>query len=174
MPEQYPYPEQGWSTGTMRKVGDPAGGDTQLAADIQMPGQYETQLSAQDEAKFQQWKQKYAPRDSGADYDLRGAFKAGLTPDPKTGHWPDTFKKPNHPTFSDESIYAKDRPDLAGHWEGNTYVHPTGQQPHPASQQGRGVPHGPVRAEAGEQHSRFQRPTGRERYSKPYPIGIRG
>jgi hypothetical protein len=89
-----------------------------------MPNAYETRLSAKDEARFQAWKRKYAPLDSGADYDLRGAYKAGLKPDPKTGHWPDTYKKPNHPTFSNQSIYAKDRPDLAGSWDGETYRPP--------------------------------------------------
>lgn len=87
---------------------------------------FDTELSPQEEAQFQTWKQRYAPRDSGADYDLRGAFKAGLTPDPQSGHWPDTFKKPNHPTFSVESKYAKDAPDRAGRWQGETYI-PAGQ-----------------------------------------------
>jgi len=94
---------------------------------INTPGkQYETNLSPEEETKFQDWKQKFAPNDSGADYDLRGAYKAGLEPDATTGHWPDTFKKPNHPTFSDQSMYAKDRPDLAGHWaeDGKTYIPP--------------------------------------------------
>lgn len=87
-------------------------------------GKYDTQLPDDEEKRFQAWKQIYAPKDSGADYDLRGAYRAGLKPDPNTGHWPDTYKKPNHPTFSNESIYAKDRPDLAGRWEGNQYVSP--------------------------------------------------
>ena len=94
-----------------------------------VPGnQYETRLSPEEETKFQTWKQKNAPNDTGEDYDLRGAFKAGVQPDEATGHWPDTYKKPNHPTFSDESIYAKDRPDLAGSWTGpnhDQYVPPT-------------------------------------------------
>lgn len=85
---------------------------------------YETKLTPEEESKFQEWKSKNAPKDSGQDYDLRGAFKAGVTPDEATGHWPDTFKKPNHPTFSDQSQYAKDRPDLAGTWDGDTYVPP--------------------------------------------------
>lgn len=89
--------------------------------------QFDTVLSTAEEASFQKWKKKWAPNDSGADYDLRGAFKSGFKPDPQTGHWPDTYKKPNHPTFSDQSIYAKDRPDLAGRWEGETYVPPGGQ-----------------------------------------------
>jgi len=90
--------------------------------------QYDTKLNPQEETQFQAWKSKYAPRDSGADYDLRGAFKAGLRPDSKSGHWPDTFKKPNHPTFSDQSRYAKDRPELAGRWEGNKYIPPKKKQ----------------------------------------------
>lgn len=85
---------------------------------------YDTKLTAEDEKKFLAWKKEYAPKDSGYDYDLRGAFKAGLKPNPKSGHWPDTYKKPNHPTFSNESKYAKDRPDLAGHWEGDKYIPP--------------------------------------------------
>ena len=85
---------------------------------------YDTRLNPQEEEKFQQWKQKNAPRDSGADYDLRGAFKEGLTPDKQSGHWSDKYKKPNHPTFSVESKYAKDEPEKAGHWEGNKYRPP--------------------------------------------------
>lgn len=86
---------------------------------------FNTKLSPEQEAGFAAWKAKYAPKDSGYDYDLRGAYAAGVTPDPKTGHWPDTFKKPNHPTFSDESKYAPLAPDKAGHWNGDTYVRPT-------------------------------------------------
>jgi hypothetical protein len=95
--------------------------------------EYDTPLKPGEEAAFQFWKGKYAPNDTGEDYDLRGAWKAGVKPDPVTKHWPDTYKKPNHPTFSDQSQYAKDRPDLAGHWEGpegpdQTYVPPPGRQ----------------------------------------------
>ena len=88
------------------------------------PSRYDTKLSPDDEQKFQDWKAKFAPNDSGKDYDLRGAFKAGVEPDPNTGHMPDTFKKPNHPTFSNESQYAGDRPDLAGKWDGDTFIPP--------------------------------------------------
>lgn len=86
--------------------------------------QFETQLSPSDEARFQTWKSRYAPNDTGSDYDLRGAYKAGLTPDPTSGHWPDTFKKPNHPTFSVESQYAAQAPGKAGSWDGDTYKMP--------------------------------------------------
>lgn len=95
---------------------------------------FDTQLGPDEETAFQEWKAKNAPKDSGVDYDLRGAFKAGLTPDAKTGHWPDTYKKPNHPTFSDQSQYAKDALDKAGRWEGDKFV-PQGQRK-PAEIQG--------------------------------------
>lgn len=84
---------------------------------------YNTVLSGAEEQRFKQWKQRYAPNDSGEDYDLRGAFKAGLKPDPKSGHWPDTYKKPNHPTFSNESQYAVGADATkAGEWEGDRYL----------------------------------------------------
>lgn len=93
---------------------------------------FNTALNPYQEAAFQVWKLRYAPQDSGYDYDLRGAFAAGLTPDPKSGHWPDTFKKPNHPTFSVESRYAQGPwKVLAGSWDGETYI-PAGSKPKPA------------------------------------------
>jgi len=68
---------------------------------------FNTPLSWEEELNFQKWKQRYAPYDSGEDYDLRGAFLAGQTADQQKGeHGKDTWKKPNHPTFSDESQYA--------------------------------------------------------------------
>lgn len=96
---------------------------------IPAPKTYDTPLSPDEEEKFRAWKKKHAPEDSGDDYDLRGAFKAGVTPDPKTGHWPDTFKKPNHPTFSVESQYAKDAPERAGRWEGEKFIPPQALAP---------------------------------------------
>lgn len=87
---------------------------------------FDTPLTPQQEAMFEVWKRQFAPKDSGWDYDLRGAFVEGLRPDAKTGHWPDKFKKPNHPTFSNESQYAPIRPDLAGSWQGETYIPPMG------------------------------------------------
>ena len=87
---------------------------------------YETKLSPEEEGRFQQWKAQYAPSDSGWDYDLRGAFKAGLKPG-ANGHWDDKFKKPNHPTFSVFSNYASARPDLAGTWNGENYTPSAGK-----------------------------------------------
>jgi hypothetical protein len=83
---------------------------------------YNTILSQSEESGFQNWKSKNAPNDSGQDYDLRGAYKAGMQRDSDSGHMSDRFKKPNHPTFSVESVYAKEAPEKAGHWNGNTYI----------------------------------------------------
>jgi hypothetical protein len=88
-----------------------------------MSERFETCLSPADEEEFQRWKSSFAPDDSGADYDLRGAFKAGLAPDAH-GHWPDLFKKPNHPAFSHESVYARLASERAGHWEGERFIPP--------------------------------------------------
>lgn len=93
-----------------------------------LPGQphdehYNTVLSPDEEKNFGPWKDEHAPQDSGVDYDLRGAFKEGLKPGPD-GHWADTYKKPNHPTFSDQSKY-KDYGN-PGKWEGDTFVPPEG------------------------------------------------
>ena len=96
----------------------------QAIAGIGQQPTYDTQLSPEQEQAYQAWKLQNAPRDSGADYDLRGAFQAGLSPDPQSGHWPDTFKKPGHPTFSNQSQYAAARPDLAGSWQGDNYIPP--------------------------------------------------
>jgi hypothetical protein len=49
----------------------------------------------------------------GDDYDYAAAQAAGVKPD-ETGHWPDTFKKPTHITFSDESKFDDGG---AGHWQ---------------------------------------------------------
>ncbi len=85
------------------------------------------------ENAFLAWKLIHAPADSGEDYDYRGAYLAGILPDPNTNHWPDTFKKPNHPTFSNESKYAYLMPHYAGYWTGtnhDVYVSPDRNKDH--------------------------------------------
>jgi hypothetical protein len=49
-----------------------------------------------------------------ADYDYAAAQRAGVGPDER-GHMPDTYKLPNHITFSDESMYHGDENE-GGHW----------------------------------------------------------
>ena len=90
------------------------------------PRTFETVLTDQEQERFNLWKSLNASHDSGADYDLRGAYVAGVKPDPVTGHWPDTFKKPNHPTFSNQSQYYWHAPERAGRWtEQGEFIPPT-------------------------------------------------
>jgi hypothetical protein len=85
---------------------------------------YNTPLSAAEEKRFQNWKKKTSPDDSGADYDLRGAYKDRMKRD-SVGHMGDKYKKPNHPTFSDESKYATGAErDRAGHWVEGEFIPP--------------------------------------------------
>ena len=65
------------------------------------------------------------------DYDVYGAWQAlqnqAIEADSR-GHLPDTFKKPNHMTFSNESKYSNQQdpfsPYLGGYWDiaDNTYA----------------------------------------------------
>jgi predicted phage terminase large subunit-like protein len=73
---------------------------------------YNTPLSPEQEAAFQQT--PFA-RDV-YDYDARGEFLAGANRDNATGHGADTFKKPNHPTFSDQSRYHGQDGHTGGVW----------------------------------------------------------
>ena len=91
--------------------------------------EFETKLPAKQEVKYQQWNKDMRakgyihPKDDGRDYDFRGAYKAGINPAAPGAHWPDTYKKPNHPTFSNESQYATGPfAKYAGSWKGDTYV----------------------------------------------------
>lgn len=72
-----------------------------------------TPLTPEEEARFQQWRAGL-PEDlqNMRDYDLRGAWKADAQA-AANGHLPDTWKKRNHMTISDESIHAGPN---SGHW----------------------------------------------------------
>lgn len=74
---------------------------------------YNTQLSPGQEAGYQIAKAN-SPfvSDTGSDYDLRGYYKkyGGFGTDAANGHLTDEFKKPNHPTFSTESLFYNGQP----------------------------------------------------------------
>jgi hypothetical protein len=106
---------------------------------------YETRLSPEEEKGYQKWAKsvKRSPKDEEKDYDLKGYYKDVVRGNPdlppylqdsvqyhrdqlaKTGgkgHLPDMYKKPNHPTFSDESVYhgfptQPEYQPLGGHWD---------------------------------------------------------
>ena len=61
-------------------------------------------------------------RDSGSDYDLRGYYNkyGSLVPTASNLHLTDEFKKPNHPTFSNQSMYYTRQP-YAVNWNKYPY-----------------------------------------------------
>lgn len=77
--------------------------------------QYNTQLAAEDEAAFTAWAQQQQRLADLQDYDLRGFWKAG-NGFAENGHGTDEFKKPNHPTFSNESMYSGQDGYIGGAW----------------------------------------------------------
>lgn len=96
---------------------------------------YNTKLSDSDEAKFQEWAQKNNRLGDLFDYDMRGFWKSGDA-QAANGHFPDTYKKPNHPTFSNESQYDGSKlPDGSiahgGSWDGDKFI-PPADTPEPA------------------------------------------
>lgn len=85
---------------------------------------FNTPLSINEMNEFYDWaKSKYGNEDEilrqMGSYDLQGAWRAmksgQIKEDPATGHLPDTYKKPNHITFSNESIYSNEKTP-GGQW----------------------------------------------------------
>lgn len=80
---------------------------------------FNTELTPDEEAEFQAWaKENNRERDS-YDYDIRGAWKelkSGSMSEDERGHLGDKYKKPNHPTFSDQSVYNGKDGVAGGTW----------------------------------------------------------
>lgn len=80
---------------------------------------FNTELTPEEEAEFQSWaKENNRERDS-YDYDIRGAWKelkSGSMSEDERGHLGDKYKKPNHPTFSDQSVYNGKDGVAGGAW----------------------------------------------------------
>lgn len=83
---------------------------------------YETKLSDKEEEKFQKWIEGRTNAAGGQlvddlpDYDVRGWWKSGAAT-AENGHGSDKWKKPSHPTFSDESIYHGVGGHEGGSWK---------------------------------------------------------
>ncbi len=77
---------------------------------------FNTELTQGAEKAFSHWSP--ARGDDGSDYDYRGAFAGGAGRG-SDGHMTDQYKKPNHPTFSDESQYSSE--GSPGHWSGDRF-----------------------------------------------------
>jgi hypothetical protein len=79
---------------------------------IDYSDRFNTPLSAENERRYKNWlasQSKARGRDMSKDhydYDMRGYWlNGGYSSTSTAGHFPDKYKKPNHPTFSTESIY---------------------------------------------------------------------
>ena len=92
---------------------------------------FNTKLTDEEEASFQQWAAQESEK-SGRDkfrdledYDLKGAWKElqkGTMSEDERGHLGDKYKKPNHPTFSDQSIYHNTKdPKTGSKYKGGTW-----------------------------------------------------
>lgn len=97
-----------------------------IAEQIDNSRAYSTALDKTQEAGFQKWKSTLPARlQSENDYDLRGFYKnnPNWSPDSPDAHMTDEFKKPNHPTFSNESkYYNPSTADMGGKWNGDVFL----------------------------------------------------
>lgn len=82
---------------------------------------YNTPIPADKQQDFEKWKfqqslaQKRDITKDAVDYDIQGAAMVVQQPG-SNGHGSDQFKKPNHPTFSDQSQYSGQDGYQGGHW----------------------------------------------------------
>lgn len=96
---------------------------------------FNTKLTPKEEEKYQAWVKKLSKKkgrdvsQDQYDYDMRGLWKHegdNILQQGKHAHGPDTFKKPSHPSFSDESIYSGRSVDgityKGGHWDRDSYM----------------------------------------------------
>ncbi len=87
-----------------------------------MSEQYNTQLSDEQEKQYTQWAKDNGRELDVQNYGLRGAWlemQQGDMSEDARGHLGDKYKKPNHPTFSAESIYNGKEGVQGGKWEQN-------------------------------------------------------
>lgn len=95
---------------------------------------YDTKLSPKKEAEYQTWVKEQSKKQGrsieSSDYDMRGFFNDSKSEKGDNGHYPDTYKKPSHPTFSDESKYHGVDGNEGGKWkrgEGNKWTFTPGK-----------------------------------------------
>lgn len=88
---------------------------------------YNTKLTPEQELAFTQWVDQISKQSNRNriqdlnNYDLKGYFMNGGNQDYSGGHMPDTYKKPNHPTFSDQSIYHNTPNPDGGMYQGGSW-----------------------------------------------------
>ncbi len=80
-----------------------------------MSDAYNTRLTPEEEAAFRIWAEKNPQLANTYDYDARGFWKSGGAV-AENGHGGDKWKKPNHPTFSNQSQYSGVDGYVGGSW----------------------------------------------------------
>ena len=103
--------ERSLTNGEMKQARlDRWGGDSPFVLfDEDMSDKFNTQLSELEEQQFQKWAKENNRLRDAFNYDIRGAWKelqSGTMSQDERGHLGDRYKKPNHPTFSNQSIYS--------------------------------------------------------------------
>lgn len=88
---------------------------------------YNPKLADKD-LQFQSWYAKNTvegknniPYSNNLDYDYYSLYRNGDYQSYQGGHFPDTYKRPNHQTFSNESIYSIPE-NPGGSWQGEKYI----------------------------------------------------
>lgn len=105
--------------------------DTYVDPEMMFRDKYNTELAASERKKFDKWVTKESKRqgrdilmDMGA-YDVQGFWKSGDYKNmDEDNHGSDRWKKPNHPTFSNQSKYHG-----ADGWYGGNWTKDGGYQP---------------------------------------------
>lgn len=92
---------------------------------------FNTPLSDNEQGMYAEWLDS-ASKEKGrdlsqdtADYDLPGYWKwsqSAVQTENERGHLTDQFKKPNHPTFSEESQYSGAPSAWGGTYQGGTWA----------------------------------------------------
>ncbi len=97
-------------------------------------GRYNTPIPADRQAAFDSYAEEKKrttgkdPRGDRYDYDVNADWLAGAKTDER-GHGSDQFKKPNHPSFSDQSVYNGVDGNQGGQWmDATTRTLPSGKQ----------------------------------------------
>ena len=84
--------------------------------------QYNTVLNPQEQAGYNSWIAQQSQltgrniANDSYDYDLQGWYKANGPQNLTGAHLTDQYKKPNHPTFSDQSMYHGVNGMQGGQW----------------------------------------------------------
>ena len=84
--------------------------------------QYNTTLNSQEQVGYNSWIAQQSQltgrniANDSYDYDLQGWYKANGPQNLTGAHLTDQYKKPNHPTFSDQSMYHGVNGMQGGQW----------------------------------------------------------